>query len=164
MILQALLAAVFAVTMSIMFNTRTRALPICFLGGAVARFSRELFTLLDVALPAATLAATATTTVIVLLLADRLDVGRVALVSAILPLGATLTVFETVTGALRVATVDDGMLEATAARLVRDAAKSFDVTLAIGLGVASGVAIVQLLRRRRSALASGSSGGETPPE
>jgi uncharacterized membrane protein YjjB (DUF3815 family) len=143
-------AAVFAVCMGIMFNTRPKALPICFVGGAVARLMRDVLTLQGVTLPTATLAATVATTVLVLVLAQRFGIGPGTLVSAILPLGATLTVFEAVAGTLRIASVDDAGLAVTAAELVRDAAKSFDITLAIGVGVASGIAGLRLLRGARA--------------
>ncbi len=143
---RAVLAAVFSLCMGVLFNSPVRALPLCLVGGGVARLCRDGLELLGAPLPTATLAAAAVTTLLVLLTSKTIEVGRVALVSAVMPLGATVVIFEAVSGMLHVANANEQQVPLVAAQLVQAMAKSLDILFGIGFGIALGIALFIAIR------------------
>ena len=75
----------------------------------------------------------------------------VAIVCGVIPLGAAVDVFRTIVGLLRLPAVEGAGLEASAVELVVDGARAFTTTLAIAVGIASGMVLLRVgqLRRRR---------------
>jgi len=80
-------------------------------------------------------------------LTRRQRVSPVVLICGVLPLGAAIALFDTIFALLRLSSAQGDELAATSVVLTASASKVFTTSLAIALGLAAGLAIVQFVRR-----------------
>jgi uncharacterized membrane protein YjjB (DUF3815 family) len=153
-LLDGLWAAVFAVAFGVLLSMPLRGLGTCALCGLVGSVVRDMVVGLGASASWATVVAT-----IAVVLATTLELrGRrlapVAIICGILPLGAAVSYFQTIAALLRIPSQSGLLLEQTSLALVANVGRAFTITLAIAVGIGTGLFLISSLeriaKRRRS--------------
>jgi uncharacterized membrane protein YjjB (DUF3815 family) len=144
-----LLAGVFATAMAIFLVAPPRSLASAFLCGGAGHLVRDLSIGWGVSSIWSTSIATAVVVLVAVAVLREHVVSPVILISGVLPLGASVAVFNTIRGLMQVSTLEGEALGAASTALSANLGKVFTTTLAIALGLAAGMAIVRLVRRER---------------
>jgi uncharacterized membrane protein YjjB (DUF3815 family) len=144
-----LLAAVFAAGLAILLVAPPRSLASAFLCGGAGHLVRDLSIGWGVtAIWSTSLGAAVVVLVAVAVLREHV-ISPVILISGVLPLGASVAVFNTIRGLMNISTLEGEALGAASTALSANLGKVFTTTLAIAMGLAAGMAIVRLVRRER---------------
>jgi uncharacterized membrane protein YjjB (DUF3815 family) len=144
-----LLAGFFATALGVVLTAPTGyAVPVFFCGFS-GRFVRDLLTSLGLSLNWSTLVAAAVVVLVGTALIRRHAVSPVALVSGVLPLAASASMFDAILALMRVSSAKGEALQLASASLISSSAKVFNVSLAIAIGLAAGLAIVRAIRGER---------------
>lgn len=140
-------AGLFAVAMGILLTAPPRHLIGAFLCAVAGRLARDV--LMGYGMPQNW--ATVIASIVIVLVAVSITRGHVVspvvLVSSVLPLGAVVSVFNTIAGIMKVSSLEGDALTSASVALSADMGKAFIITLAIALGLGVGVAITRLLKR-----------------
>ena len=144
-------AALFATGFGVILTTPTRALVSCFMCGFVGRFVRDLSMLGGLSQNWATAVAAAVVALLAIAIVRRRTVSPVVLICGILPLGATVAVFNVILDLMRVSSLTGEALSAASVSLSANIGKASTGTLAIALGLGAGLAIARFARREEAA-------------
>jgi hypothetical protein len=77
------------------------------------------------------------------------ELSPVVLVSGVLPLGAAVVMFNAIVELMKISSLEGEALGESSVALNANIGKLFTTSLAIAVGLAAGIAIVQLIRHRR---------------
>jgi uncharacterized membrane protein YjjB (DUF3815 family) len=147
LLLESLWASLFALVMGVIFTVPRDGLLFCALCGFVGRFVRDLLTSVGADLDLATFAG-ASALAVIALSARRQEFSAVALISGVLPLGASLAMFNTISGLLRIPTLKGELLAKEVFEMIANASKAFSTTLFLALGLALVVVVSRQFRRQ----------------
>lgn len=145
MLINSLWAALFATGLCVLLTTPPRYVVPTFLGGFAGRFVRDLLIGLNITVSWSTMVASATVVLIAAATVRRHKVSPVVLISGVLPLGASVAMFNMIIGLLQIPSLKGEAVSIASAALVSNTVQVFVTSLAIALGLAIGIAIVRLL-------------------
>jgi uncharacterized membrane protein YjjB (DUF3815 family) len=145
-LLDGLLAGFFATSLGVVLTAPTGYVVPVFFCGFSGRFVRDLLTGLGLSLNWSTLIAAAAVVLVGSAFIRRHAVSPVALVSGVLPLAASASMFDAILALMRVSSAQGEALQNASASLISSSAKVFNASLAIAIGLAAGLAIVRLIR------------------
>jgi uncharacterized membrane protein YjjB (DUF3815 family) len=140
-------AALFAGAVGVLFTAPPRRLAGTMLCGAAGRLALGVLMGWGVGQNWATLLASTVIVVIAVAVIREREASPVVLVSAVIPLGASVPIFSTIVGVIRVSSLQDEALSAASVALIASMGKAFTTFLAIGVGLAAGVVLTRLARR-----------------
>jgi uncharacterized membrane protein YjjB (DUF3815 family) len=142
-------AGVLAAGLGVLFTAPRQYLVAAFVCGFAGRCVRDLGVAYGVSHNWSTILAAAAVVVIAAALIHR-RVSPVVMICAVIPLGASIAVFNLIFALIRLSTAaGDARLEHSLA-FTSNLAAAFTTFMAIALGLAAGTAIVWLLRRERA--------------
>ncbi len=152
-------AGLFAAAMAIVFSAPLQALIPSFCAGFVARIARDWLVHIGASQNLATLAAAAAVVIVVAAtLVRRPGISPIVVLSGFVPLGAAKPFFAAIVGFLKISSLKGDALAAAPVALISNISIVFTTTLAIALGAALGVMIIQTLRFGREITTSAGSG------
>lgn len=141
-----LLAGFFSSALAVILTAPPRYIVPVFFCGFTGRFIRGLLTGWGLGFSWATLVAAAAVVLIGAAIIRRHTVSPVVLVSGVLPLAASASMFDLILDLIRVSTAKGEALQNAAVSLIANSGKLFVTSLAIALGLAVGIAVVRLTR------------------
>ena len=144
-------AGLFASFMGMLLTAPRRYIVPTFICAFAGRLARDLFVSLGMTLNWSTAAAAAVVVLLAVMVIRRHVASPVVVISGILPLGAAIAVFDTITGLMKVSSLQGSALTEASVALIGSAGKAFTTTLAIALGVAVGITIVRVFSGRGTA-------------
>jgi uncharacterized membrane protein YjjB (DUF3815 family) len=155
-LVSSLWAGCFAASLGVVLGTLPRMLVPCFVCGFTGRFVRVVLTGFGLGQNASVVVASAACVVVAYLLAGkRQDLSTVALVTGILPLGASVALFNAIGATLKTASGKADSLTVAPEQLVAGMSVALVTTIAIVLGLFAGSAILWPFRHRASAQTPG---------
>jgi len=143
----ALWAGLFAAGLAVTFTAPARYLVPAAVCGAIGRSLRDVCVELGLNVNWATVIAAAALTLLALAMTRRHQVAPVVLISAVLPLGAAVAMFDLIFALMRVSSAKGEALTTAALALSANAGKVFAISLAVAVGLAIGMAAERLLKR-----------------
>jgi uncharacterized membrane protein YjjB (DUF3815 family) len=145
-LLNGLLAGFFSSTLGIILTAPPRYLVPVFFCGFTGRFVRDGLIGFGLSFNWATMLAAAAVVLVGAAIVRRHAVSPVALVSGVLPLAASASMFEAMLALMRVSSATGEALRDASVSLIANAGKLFTASLAIALGLAAGMAVVRVIR------------------
>jgi uncharacterized membrane protein YjjB (DUF3815 family) len=140
----------FAATFAIVFSAPLQAVVPSFCAGFFARITRDWLAHFGVSQTLATLAASAAVVIVVTVtLIRRPGFSPIVMLSGLVPLGAAKAFFTAIIGFLKISTLKGEALAVAPVSLLSNLSILFKTTLAIALGAALGVVIIQSLKSAR---------------
>lgn len=140
-------SGLFSGTMGFILTAPIRYIAPAIVCGFVGRFARDALMGWGINLNWSTVVASA----VVVLLAMAIIKGRrvppVVMICGVLPLGATVAMFNSIASMMRVSHLSGEALSAASVTLSANVGKVFTTSLAIALGLAAGMAIASLFTR-----------------
>jgi uncharacterized membrane protein YjjB (DUF3815 family) len=143
-------AGLFAATLGILFTAPPGCLAATFACGLAGRLARDLCMMGGLSQNWSTIIASALIVMVAEVLIRRKTVSPIALVGAVIPLGAAMPMFVGIMQLIRVSTLTGEPLNEATVALSSNLAKVFTTCLAIALGLTVGKALVSLVRRMSS--------------
>jgi uncharacterized membrane protein YjjB (DUF3815 family) len=144
-----LYTGLFASGLGILFMALPRYLVPAFLCGFAGRFARDAFMSWGMGLNWSIGAAAVVVVLIAVASLRRHVVSPVVLVSGILPLGASVAMFNMTIELMKVSSLKGQALSEASVALSANVGRVFTTSMAIALGLAVGMAIVRLLKRQK---------------
>jgi uncharacterized membrane protein YjjB (DUF3815 family) len=148
-LLNGLLAGFFASALGVILTAPSRYIVPVFFCGFSGRFARDLLMRSGLGLNWSTLLAAAAVVLVGTAIIRRHAVSPVALVSGVLPLAASASMFDAILALMTVSPAKGEALQNASASLISSSAKVFNASLAIAIGLAAGLAIVRAIRGER---------------
>jgi uncharacterized membrane protein YjjB (DUF3815 family) len=145
-LLDGLMAGFFACALGVILTAPPRYVVPVFFCGFSGRFVRDLLASLGLSLNWSTMIAAALLVLVGTAIIRRHAVSPVALVSGVLPLAASASMFDTILALMAVSSAKGQALQNASASLISSSAKVFTVSLAMAIGLATGLAIVRVIR------------------
>jgi uncharacterized membrane protein YjjB (DUF3815 family) len=145
-------AAIFAAGLGILFTAPHRYVAPASLCGFVGRFVRGLFISWGMSQNWSTVVAAAVIVLVTAAIIGRHKVPPVVLISGVIPLGATVAMFNTLSGLMRLSSAKGDLVGDASIAFTSSLAKVFTTTLAIAVGISAGMAIVRLFNREEEAV------------
>jgi uncharacterized membrane protein YjjB (DUF3815 family) len=139
-------AGSFALALGVLFTAPRGYAPSLFLCGLAGRVVRELLTSVGMAPSWATVLAAISVVLVAVVMTRRHAVSPVVLVSAVLPLGGAASMFHGIVAVVRITSLQGDALAVASGTLVADMSRAFTITLAMALGLGSGMALVRFLK------------------
>jgi hypothetical protein len=99
-----------------------------------------------------TVVAAAIVVIVAAALIRKREVSPVVLITGVLPLGATVAMFNMISELMRVSSLTGDSLNVSSVAFVSNMGKAFTTSLAIAVGLAGGIYIAELLRRGRNSV------------
>jgi len=149
-LLNALWAGLFAAGLAVIFTAPPRDLFAAFVCGAFGVTARATAAELGLNANQATVIAAMGVVLAGSLFVRRQEMPPVVMASGIIPLAASLAVFNTIFLLMRIPAAPADTLNDLVVDLSSNVAKVFATTLSIALGLGAGMAIVRLLKRDRA--------------
>ena len=146
-LISGLWAGFFASGLGVLFTAPTRFIAPAFFCGFAGRFARDVLVSWGLAQNWSTAVAAAVVVFVAVAVIRGHLVAPVVLVSGVLPLGASMAMFHTILGLMKVSTLQGEALSEASVALSANAGKAFTTSLAIALGLGAGVVTVRLFRR-----------------
>jgi uncharacterized membrane protein YjjB (DUF3815 family) len=140
-------SGLFSAVLGVLLTAPRRHLTATFLCGLCGRLARDLLVTGGVPIAWATLLAAIVIVFVAVVGVRGHRVSPVVLVSSVLPLGASVAVFNTIVGLMRISALRGEALDAASVALSASLATAFTITLAIAMGLTAGIGFVRLLRR-----------------
>ena len=140
-------AAGFATALGILLTAPVRYLFQTFLCGFATRLVRDVLMARGISQNLSTLVAAAVVVLLAVAIVRRRQVSAVVLICAVLPLGAAVPIFNMILELIKVSSLTGEALNAASVALIANAGKAFAGTLSIALGLAGGLAIVNLFKK-----------------
>ena len=141
-LMNSLWAGLFAGGLGIILTAQPRYIFPAFLCGFAGRLARDALMSWGMGQNWSTVVVLAAAAII-----RRHAVSPVVLVSGVLPLGATVAMFNAIVELMKVSSLKDEALSGASVALSANIGKVFTMSLAIALGLGAGMAIVRLFRR-----------------
>jgi uncharacterized membrane protein YjjB (DUF3815 family) len=146
-------AGLFAASLGVVLTTLPQTVLPCFLCGLVGRFVRNVLVGYGLTPHASVvIAAAVCVAVSTIVVKRRQDQSAIALVTGILPLGASVALFNTIGGTLKLASLKGDALTVASTQLVANLTDVLATTLAIVLGLLAGYVLLWPFKPREKAL------------
>jgi uncharacterized membrane protein YjjB (DUF3815 family) len=149
-VLPSLWAALFATGLAVLLTAPVRYLVPTFFCGFIGRGVRDVCMAAGLDQNWATVIAAAVVVLVAVAIIRRHTVSPVVLVCGVLPLGATVAMFNLILELMQVSSLTGGALTRASVALTANLGKVFITSLAVALGLGAGMAIVGLFRRDES--------------
>ena len=149
-LLNSLWAALFATGLGNLLTAPLRYIVPTFLCGFAGRFVRDVCMGWGMSHNWSTVVAAAVLVVVVVAIIRRHTVSPVVLICGVLPLGAAVAMFNLIFALMQVSSLQGEALGGASVALSANLGKMFTTSLAIAVGLAAGMAIVQLFRREEA--------------
>jgi uncharacterized membrane protein YjjB (DUF3815 family) len=146
-LLKSLWGALFATGLGVMLTAPARYLVPTFLCGFVGQSVRNVCMGWGLSQNWATLIAAAVVVLVAVAIIRRHTVSPVVLVCGVLPLGATVAMFNLILELMWVSSLTGDPLTRASVALTANLGKVFITSLAIAMGLGAGMAIVRLFKR-----------------
>jgi uncharacterized membrane protein YjjB (DUF3815 family) len=140
-------AGLFAGGLGFTLTAPSRYIAPAFLCGFTGRFARDVFMSWGMSQNWSTAVAAAVVVLVAVVVIQRHVVSPVVLISGVLPLGAAVAMFNAIIELMKVSSLRGEALSASSVALSANTGKVFTTSLAIALGLGTGMAIVRLFRR-----------------
>lgn len=141
-------AGLFSAGIAILVTAPPTYLVATFFCGLAGRLVRDLFMAWGTGQNWSTMIAAAVVVLVAVLIIRRRQVSPVVLFCAVLPLGAAVAMFNMIFELMKLSIAKGEALNSASLAFNSNLAKVFVISLCIGLGIAAGIAIVQLFRRK----------------
>ena len=151
--MNSLWAGLFAAGLAVVFTAPPRYLFAAFVCGYFGTTVRAIATEIGLNVNQATAIAALGIVLLGTLFTRRGEVPPVVMASSIIPLAASLAVFNAIFLLMRIPTVTGDALNEQVVELSANVAKVFATSLSIALGLGAGTGIVRLIRREPAAAA-----------
>jgi uncharacterized membrane protein YjjB (DUF3815 family) len=142
-------AGLFAGGMGILLTAPPRSIVPAFLCGFAGRFARDVFMSWGMSQNWSSAVGAAVVVLVAVAVIRRHVVSPVVVISGVLPLGAAVAMFNAIIELMKVSSLKGEALSASSVALSANIGKLFTTSLAIAVGLAAGIAIVQLIRHGR---------------
>lgn len=152
-LMNALWAGLFAAGLAVIFTAPPRYLFAAFVCGAFGVTARAVATEFGLNVNQATAIAAMGMVLVGGVFARRREVPPVVMASSIIPLAASLAVFNTIFLLMRIPVATGDTLNALVVDLSSNVAKVFATTLSLALGLGAGMGITRLFKREAHAKA-----------
>ena len=149
-LLNALWAGLFATGQAVALTAPARYLVPTFLCAFLGRGTRDAWVACGVGYNWATVIAAASVVLVAAVMLQRRRVSPVVLICAILPLGASVSMFNLIFGLMRVSSLQGEALGDAAVALSASLGKVFTGSLSLALGLLAGIAIVRVFKREEA--------------
>jgi uncharacterized membrane protein YjjB (DUF3815 family) len=149
-LLNGLLAGCFSSALGVILTAPPQYLVPVFFCGFAGRFVRDGLVSVGLSLNWSTMIAAAAVVLVAAAFIRRHAVSPVALVSGVLPLAASASMFDAMLAMMRVSSSTGEPLRDASVSLISNTGKLFMTSLAIALGLAAGVVIVRVIRGERA--------------
>ncbi|HEX2979670.1 MAG TPA: threonine/serine exporter family protein [Anaerolineaceae bacterium] len=146
-LINSLWAGLFGGSMGILLTVPLRFVAPTFLCGFTGRLVRDTFMSWGLSQNLSTVVAAAVVLLVAVSIIRQDEVSPVALVCAVLPLGAAVAMFNVIASLMKVSFLEGEALSGASVVLTANTGKVFTTSLAIALGLGAGFAIVRLFRR-----------------
>ncbi len=146
-LMNSLWAGLFAGGMGILLTAPPRFIVPAFLCGFAGRFARDVFMSWRMSQNWSTAVAAAVVVLVAVAVIRRHVVSPVVVISGVLPLGAAVAMFNAIIELMKVSSLKGEALSEASVALSANMGKVFTTSLAIALGLGTGIAIVRLFRR-----------------
>ncbi len=146
-LLNSLWAGLFAGCLGITLTAPPRYVAPAFLCGFAGRFAHDVFMSWGLSQNWSTAVAAAVIVLVAVAVTRRHVESPVVLVSGVLPLGASVAMFNAIIELMKVSSFKGEALGAESVALSANIGKVLTTSLAIALGLAAGIEIVRFLRR-----------------
>jgi len=140
-------AGLFAGSLSILFTAPLRYVPATLFCGFAGRCVRNVLMIYGLTQNWSTVIAAAVVALVAVAMIRGNAVCPVMLVAGVIPLGATVAMFNAIIELMKVSSLSGEALSASSVVLNANVGKVFTTSLAISLGLGIGMAVVRLLRR-----------------
>jgi len=145
-LLEGLLAGFFSSSLGVVLTAPPRYIFPVFFCGFAGRFVRSVLAGWGLGGSWATMAASIAVVLVGAAITRRHAVAPVVLVSGVLPLAASASMFDAILDLIRVSSAQGEALRDASVSLIANSAKVFTTSLAIALGLAAGMAVVRVIR------------------
>ena len=149
-LLNALWGGLFASGMAVSLTAPVRYVVPTFLCGLLARGGRDACVASGLSHNWATVIAAAAVVLVASAIARGHRVSPVVLICAVLPLGASVAMFNLIFGLMRVSSLQGEALAEASVALISNLGKVFTGSLALALGLLAGVAIVRVFKQEEA--------------
>lgn len=146
-LISSLWTALFSASMGFYMTTPFRGIVPCFLCGFTGRFARDYLISFEVSHAWSTLIAAAVVVFVGVAISRRRMLSPIVLICGILPLGASVAMFNMIADMIKVSTLKGEALSAATVALNSDLSKVITSSLAVALGLGIGITIMRLLQR-----------------
>ena len=146
-LLDGLAAASFAGGLALLLTAPPRYLFPAFLCGGVGRLARDQFVSWGVSSNWSTFIASGIVVLLATAVMRRHKVSPAVLISAVLPLGAATAIFNMLFSLMQMPALSGEELNKAAIAFAANSSKAFMTTLAVALGMCSGLVIVRAFQR-----------------
>jgi uncharacterized membrane protein YjjB (DUF3815 family) len=140
-------AGLFAGSLGILLTAPPRYIAPAFLSGFAGNFARDVFMSWGMSQNWSTAVAAAVVVLVAVAVIQRHVVSPVVLISGVLPLGAAVAMFNAIIELMKVSSLKGEALSGASVALSANTGKVLTTSLAIALGLGTGMAIVRLFRR-----------------
>jgi len=149
-LLGSLWSGLLAGALGVLFTAPRRYLVAAFVCGWVGRCVRDLSVAWGVSLNWSTIVASAVVVLVAVALIHRHEVSPVVLICAVIPLGASVAMFNLIFALIRLSTAVGDARNEYSLEVTANLASAFVTFLAIALGLGAGMAIVRFLGREHA--------------
>jgi uncharacterized membrane protein YjjB (DUF3815 family) len=149
-LMNSLWAALFATALAVLLTAPVRYLVPTFLCGLVGRCVRDVCMAWGLSQNWATVIAAALVVLVAVAIIRRNTVSPVVLICGVLPLGAAVAMFNLIFSLMQVSSSRGEALSEASVALSANFGKVFTTSLAIAVGLGTGMAIVQLFTREEA--------------
>jgi uncharacterized membrane protein YjjB (DUF3815 family) len=146
-LLGSLWSGLIAAGLAVLFTAPRKYLVAAFVCGWVGRCVRDLVISLGVSHNLSTILAAAVVVLVAVAMLHRHQVSPVVLICAVIPLSASVAMFNLIFALLRLSTAAGDARTEYSLAFTSNLASAFTTFIAIALGLGAGTAIVRLLKR-----------------
>ena len=146
-LMNSLWAGLFAGGLGILLTAPPRYIAPAFLCGFAGRFARDVFMSWGMNQNWSTAVAAAVVVLVAVTIIHGHVVSPAVLISGVLPLGAAVAMFNAIVALMNVSHLEGEALSGASVALIANMGKVFTTSLAIALGLGTGIAIVRFFRR-----------------
>lgn len=140
-------AGLFAGGLGILLTAPPRYIAPAFLSGFAGKFARDVFMSWGMSQNWSTAVAAAAVVLVAVVVIRRHVVSPVVLISGVLPLGAAVAMFNAIIELMKVSSLKGEALSGASVALSANTGNVLTTSLAIALGLGTGMAIARLFRR-----------------
>jgi uncharacterized membrane protein YjjB (DUF3815 family) len=146
-LMNALWAGLFAGGLAVLLTAPSRYVVPTLVCGFLGRGSRNVLVASGMGYNWATVIAAAAIVLVAAAIVRNHRVSPVVLVCAVLPLGASIPMFNLIFGIMRVSALEGAALDEASLAVIANLGKVLTGSLAVALGLAAGVVIVRIFKR-----------------
>jgi uncharacterized membrane protein YjjB (DUF3815 family) len=145
--INSLWAGLFAASQAVLLSAPARAIAPSFFCGLAGRFVRDLLVAWGVSQNWSTVVGATAVVLTAVAFTRRQVVAPVILIGGVLPLGASVAMFNAIVEMMKASSLRGEALGAATVAMTSNVCKVFTTTLAIAVGLGVGIAITRCLKR-----------------